>query len=49
MEGRQELGTGQGLVFGQSVTDPCLGWDDSVKLLEGLAEGVRRRRQRRGA
>src|SRR3954451_7843185 len=49
VEGRQELGTGQGLVFGQSVTDPCLGWDESVKLLEGLAEGVRRRRQQRRA
>jgi 3-deoxy-7-phosphoheptulonate synthase len=47
VEGRQELGTGQGLVFGQSVTDPCLGWDESVKLLEGLAEGVRRRRKLR--
>ncbi|HEX2565710.1 MAG TPA: 3-deoxy-7-phosphoheptulonate synthase [Burkholderiales bacterium] len=49
VEGRQDLGTGRGLVFGQSVTDPCLGWDDSVKLLEGLAAGVQRRRKlRRG-
>ena len=47
VEGRQELGAGQALVFGQSVTDPCLGWDDSVKLLEGLAEGVKRRRKLR--
>jgi 3-deoxy-7-phosphoheptulonate synthase len=46
VEGRQELAEGKPLVFGQSITDPCLGWDDSVKLLERLAEGVRRRRAR---
>ncbi len=48
VEGRQDLGGGR-LVFGQSVTDPCLGWEDSARLLEDLAEAVRRRRkQRRG-
>jgi 3-deoxy-7-phosphoheptulonate synthase len=46
VEGRQELEKGKPLVFGQSITDPCLGWDDSVKLLERLAEGVRARRGR---
>ena len=44
VEGRQELEAGAPLRFGQSVTDPCLGWDDSVALLQGLAEGVRKRR-----
>jgi 3-deoxy-7-phosphoheptulonate synthase len=44
VEGRQELVSGQPLVFGQSITDPCLGWDDSVKVLARLAEGVRARR-----
>jgi 3-deoxy-7-phosphoheptulonate synthase len=44
-EGRQELFSGQPLVYGQSVTDPCLGWDDSVALLERLAEAVRRRKR----
>jgi 3-deoxy-7-phosphoheptulonate synthase len=44
VEGRQELVKGQPLRFGQSITDPCLGWDDSVKLLETLAQAVRRRR-----
>jgi 3-deoxy-7-phosphoheptulonate synthase len=36
---------GQPLVYGQSITDACLGWDDSVTLLESLAEQVRRRRK----
>src|SRR2546425_7712774 len=44
VEGRQELENGRPLVFGQSITDPCLGWDDSTKLLATLAEAVKRRR-----
>jgi 3-deoxy-7-phosphoheptulonate synthase len=43
-EGRQDLAAGKPLVYGQSVTDACIGWEDSVPLLEGLAEAVRRRR-----
>jgi 3-deoxy-7-phosphoheptulonate synthase len=46
VEGRQELVPGKSLTFGQSITDACLGWDDSVKLLEGLAEAVKARRKR---
>ena len=42
--GRQDLVPGQELTFGQSITDACLGWEDSVELLELLAEGVRARR-----
>ena len=34
------------LTFGQSITDACLGWDDSVKLLDRLAEAVRVRRRK---
>ncbi|MGJ8537925.1 MAG: 3-deoxy-7-phosphoheptulonate synthase [Parasphingopyxis sp.] len=33
------------LVRGQSVTDACLSWDDTMPLLEQLAEAVRARRQ----
>src|SRR3954453_1856476 len=36
VEGRQELEPGKPLRFGQSITDPCLGWDDSVATLEEL-------------
>ena len=32
------------LVYGQSITDACIGWDDSVSVLEQLAEAVRQRR-----
>jgi 3-deoxy-7-phosphoheptulonate synthase len=31
---------GHGLVYGQSITDACLGWDDTVELIERLAETV---------
>jgi len=43
--GRQDLVPGQQLTYGQSITDGCIGWDESVGLLEGLAEAVRQRRQ----
>ena len=35
------------LVYGQSVTDACLGWEDTVPVLEGLARAVAARRARR--
>ena len=43
-EGRQDLVPGKPLAYGQSITDACIGFDDSVPLLERLAESVRRRR-----
>jgi 3-deoxy-7-phosphoheptulonate synthase len=46
--GRQDLVPGQALARGVSITDPCLGWDDTAKLLETLADGVRKRRLARG-
>jgi 3-deoxy-7-phosphoheptulonate synthase len=42
--GRQDLLPGKPLVYGQSITDGCIGWEDSRKLLDGLAEAVRKRR-----
>jgi 3-deoxy-7-phosphoheptulonate synthase len=45
VEGRQDLEPGKDLVFGQSITDACLGWPDSAQVLETLAEGVRKRRK----
>ncbi len=44
--GRQDLVPGKPLAYGQSITDACLGWEDSVKLLDRLAAGVRGRRLR---
>jgi 3-deoxy-7-phosphoheptulonate synthase len=45
VEGRQDPVEGGALRYGQSVTDPCLGWPDSVELLEVLAAAVRKRRK----
>ncbi len=42
--GRQDLVPGKQLVYGQSITDACIGWEDSVPLLRNLAEAVRKRR-----
>jgi 3-deoxy-7-phosphoheptulonate synthase len=43
--GRQDLIPGQPLVYGQSVTDGCIDWDSSLKVLDALAESVRERRR----
>jgi 3-deoxy-7-phosphoheptulonate synthase len=44
--GRQDLVEGRPLTYGQSITDGCIGWDDSVAVLECLAAAVRARRAR---
>ena len=47
--GRQDLQEGCPLTYGQSVTDACIGWDDSISVLEGLADAVKQRRIARGS
>jgi len=42
--GRQDLQAGKPLAHGQSITDACLGWEESVTVLEVLAEAARQRR-----
>jgi 3-deoxy-7-phosphoheptulonate synthase len=42
--GRQDLIPGQPLNYGQSITDGCIAWEESVKVLEKLAAAVRSRR-----
>jgi 3-deoxy-7-phosphoheptulonate synthase len=44
VEGRQDLGDGQSLTYGQSVTDACIDWDDTVTVLERFASAVEARR-----
>jgi 3-deoxy-7-phosphoheptulonate synthase len=39
--GAQKLTPGKELVYGQSITDPCLGWDETLVLLKELAAAVR--------
>ena len=45
--GQQNLVAGQPLVYGQSITDGCIGWDQTVAVLTRLAEAVRQRRTRK--
>ena len=47
VEGRQEIQPGKPLKFGQSVTDACLGWEDSTQVLGALAAAVKQRRKQR--
>ena len=35
-EGAQSIGTG---IYGKSITDPCLGWEDTKRLIYDIAEG----------
>jgi 3-deoxy-7-phosphoheptulonate synthase len=45
VDGAQKVVAGQDLVFGQSVTDSCMGWEMTVPVLEGLAASVQARRR----
>jgi 3-deoxy-7-phosphoheptulonate synthase len=46
VEGNQKLVSDlSALTRGQSVTDACIGWDDTVETLEVLAAAVRKRRE----
>ena len=35
------------LEYGKSITDACINWDDSVKVLERLAKAVKKRRSQK--
>ena len=45
VEGRQDLCENlDDLVYGQSITDACIGFDDTVRAIEMLNEAVEQRR-----
>lgn len=44
IEGRQDVVAGKSLKYGQSITDACIGWDDTETLLNRLAVAIRKRR-----
>jgi len=46
--GRQDVVPGQPLTYGQSITDACLGFDETTPVLEQLAAAVRARRKLKG-
>jgi 3-deoxy-7-phosphoheptulonate synthase len=45
IEGRQDASPGAALAYGQSITDACVSWDTTEKMLEQLAAAVRSRRK----
>ncbi len=46
--GRQELGNGRNLCYGQSITDACIGWDETEPLLAQLYAAAAKRRESAG-
>lgn len=42
--GRQDAKPGAKLTYGQSITDACMGWEETEDLLKTLAQAVRNRR-----
>jgi 3-deoxy-7-phosphoheptulonate synthase len=42
--GRQDLIEGQPLAYATSITDACIGWEDTEPLLRMLADAVKKRR-----
>jgi len=44
VEGNQSLESGEPLVYGKSVTDGCIGWEDTETVLRQLAAAVKARR-----
>jgi 3-deoxy-7-phosphoheptulonate synthase len=43
--GRQDLDAFGGLVYGQSITDACVGWEDTAPMLRALARAAVQRRE----
>lgn len=44
--GNQKLESGKAPAYGISITDACLGWEDSKALMENLAVATAKRRER---
>ncbi len=44
LAGKQTMVTGHALTFGQSITDACIGWEDTEIMLHELAGVIRQRR-----
>lgn len=42
--GNQSIGDGRHLTYGQSITDACLGWEDTVRCIHELSDAVQARR-----
>lgn len=47
IEGQQQLIDGKTLTYGQSITDACIGWEDTEKVLALLNQSIITRRKRK--
>ncbi len=45
LAGRQDIVAGKALNYGQSITDTCIGWEDTLAVLEQLAATVKQARE----
>lgn len=43
VEGNQKIGDGTNLTYGQSITDACINWDDTLHCVEQLANAIDKR------
>lgn len=48
VEGKQDPGNGSDLVYGQSITDACVSWEQTIPMLDTLAAAVKAGRKARG-
>ena len=46
VEGKQAITKRENLVYGQSITDACLSWEDTEVCLKSLSEAIERRRRK---
>lgn len=44
VEGNQNPDNGEPLTYGKSITDACIGWEDTDAVLRQLADAVKARR-----
>ncbi len=47
VEGRQDVKSDSELVYGQSITDACISWEDTVPVLKQLSDAVQQRRNKK--
>ncbi|MBJ41033.1 MAG: 3-deoxy-7-phosphoheptulonate synthase [Gammaproteobacteria bacterium] len=44
VEGRQDVNKKENLVYGQSITDACIGWDETESLINKISEAIDKRK-----
>ena len=44
VEGRQDIGKKDDLVYGQSITDACIGWNETEELIEMLNNAISKKK-----